>query len=129
MSQFPDELRNDLNDQQYFVEIFKYEYVSQGEYAVQVTTLADALKREGGAALLLLSPIWIIFAIAGAMLGYFSNEQVKQYVDGWFLTQKDNEAKYAQFLAALWDNEGMKKRFDALGQLKRKLVFKCFYAL
>ncbi|RKO84433.1 hypothetical protein BDK51DRAFT_48385 [Blyttiomyces helicus] len=178
--QFPDELRKDLND----VNIFKYEYVSQGEYAVQVTALADALKREGGgrpviiighsmggllavdAAIalgsegsdvdvkgvlafdspffgireelivdriefvlsipsLILSPIGTIFAIVGAMLSYFSNKQVKQIVDRWILTQKE----YAKFLAALWDNEGMKKRFDALGQLKRKLVFKCFYAL
>ncbi|RKO86472.1 hypothetical protein BDK51DRAFT_39202 [Blyttiomyces helicus] len=37
-----------------------------------------------------LSPIGITFPIVGALLGYFSNKQVKQYVDEWFFSQRDN---------------------------------------
>ncbi|RKO88033.1 hypothetical protein BDK51DRAFT_27846 [Blyttiomyces helicus] len=54
-------------------------------------------------------PIWITFSIISR--------------------QKDNVAKYAQFLTPLWNIEGLTDRFDALGGLKRKLVFKCFYAV
>ncbi|RKO89216.1 hypothetical protein BDK51DRAFT_31597, partial [Blyttiomyces helicus] len=180
---FPDELRKDLNDQQYFVDIFKYEYVSQantlsrsppsltysnakgggGPVIIIGHSMGELLAFDAAIALgsegsdvdvkgvlafdspffgfrqdlivdrigsvlsipsHLLSPIWIIFAIASAMLGYFSNEQVKQYVEGWFVMQKES----AKFLAPLWGITGMTKRFDALKQLKRKLVFKCFYA-
>ncbi|RKO93883.1 hypothetical protein BDK51DRAFT_32821 [Blyttiomyces helicus] len=77
----------------------------------------------------LFSPIWITFAIVCLALFYISNKNIKKGLDQWSSEQQDNVAKYVQFLAPLWNIEGMKKRFDALGRLNQPLVFKYFYGV